>query len=404
MSSSEADSPLNSAIRQFELAEGNLAKLERLWKSIESAIPSGIAVGESPDVVENYENHRRSYAHILEHLPSIDSKKPTTIPMDLDEIASCRFDAVELGEFGCQISTEQAITAPGRELREYRFNLDRARRQLIRESLEETMSLIDSDLRTLRASPDYSKEPGISIEAAEWQSLKEHVDALAMMLGKNVSRPSRWSDLSRHLHFGKANDLRDIIELDWPNVKSVLTTLMFGEDDPLPVAVTDLADLVRAKPTGPIATQLAWDNLSPEDFERLVFSLVSDQSGYENPEWLMHTNAPDRGRDISVFRVFADPLSGTIRHRVIIQCKHWLKKSVAQPDISSLRDQMTLWEPPRVDVHVIATSGRFTSDAVAFVETHNRSDTALRFEMWAESHLERLLAARPALIATYGLR
>ncbi len=65
---------------------------------------------------------------------------------------------------------------------------------------------------------------------------------------------------------------------------------------------------------------------------------------------------------------------------------------------------MKLWEPPRVDVHVIATSGRFTSDAVAMIEKHNHSDTALRIEMWTDSHLERLLAARPAIIAEFALR
>lgn len=162
--------------------------------------------------------------------------------------------------------------------------------------------------------------------------------------------------------------------------------------------------MVKARPTGPIATQLAWGSLAPDSFERLIFSLVSAQAGYENSEWLMHTNAPDRGRDISTYRVFSDALGGTIRHRVIIQCKHWLTKSVALSDISSLRDQMKLWDSPRVDVHVIATSGRFTSDAVSFVEKHNQSDTALRIELWPESHLERLLAARPALIATYSLR
>jgi hypothetical protein len=234
--------------------------------------------------------------------------------------------------------------------------------------------------------------------------LKQHIDELAMTLGKDLPGKSRWADMNRHLHLGQGNDLRDIIETDWPDVKSVLSNMMFGEDDPLPMAVMDLGDLIRAKPSGPIATQLAWHKLSAEAFERLIFSLVSGQSGYENPEWLMHTNAPDRGRDISVWRVFVDALGGTIRHRVIIQCKHWQSKSVALSDISALRDQMKLWEPPRVDVHVIATSGRFTSDAVSWVEKHNQSDSALRIEMWPESHLERLLAARPAIIATFGLR
>lgn len=396
----QPESPLNAALRQFELAEANLVKLEQLWKKIEAEIPVGIVFTESPDV----ENYCRSYAHILEHLPAIDGKKPTTIPLELDEIAQWRLDAAEIDEFESHVSTEKAISAPGRELREYRFNLDRARRQLVRESLEETVAKVDSVLQILRASPDYSKELGSTIEAPEWQTLKQHVDALAMMLGKDLPRKSRWSDLNRHLRFGEPHDLRDIIELDWPDVRAALTSQIFGEHDPLPVEVSDLADLVRARPTGPVATQLAWNTLTPDTFERLIFSLVSAQSGYENPEWLMHTNATDRGRDVSVYRVFADPLGGTMRHRVIIQCKHWLSKSVALADIASLKEQMKLWEPPRVDVHVIATSGRFTSDAVTYVERHNQSDSALRIEMWPESHLERLLAARPALIAGYSLR
>jgi hypothetical protein len=118
----------------------------------------------------------------------------------------------------------------------------------------------------------------------------------------------------------------------------------------------------------------------------------------------MRTNAPDRGRDLSVTRVANDPLGGTIRGRVIIQCKHWSDKSVSVADVSELRAQMKLWEPPRVDVLVIATSGRFSSDAVAWIEKHNAEDHALRIEMWPESHLERLLAERPALIADFRLR
>lgn len=233
----ETDSPLNSAIRQFELAEANLAKLERLWTKIAAEIPAGIAFGESPDV----ENYCRSYSHILEHLPGIDGKKPTSIPMDLDEIAQRRLEAAEIGEVECSVSSEQAIFAPGRELREYRFNLDQARRRMVRESLEKTVGEIDSLLHVLRASGDYSKEAGCAVEAAQWEPLKKHVDALAMMLGKDLPRKSRWSDLSRHLRFGQANDLRDIIEHDWPDVKASLTSLMFGDDDPLPVAVADLA-------------------------------------------------------------------------------------------------------------------------------------------------------------------
>ena len=400
MSTPDPENSLNSALRQFELTEANLIKLERIWTEIESTIPEGVVFGESPEL----ENLCRAYALILEHIPFIGGEKPTSIPMSSDEIAQVRLDANEIGDVECHISTEQAITAPGRELREYRFNFDRSRRQLVRGAIEDTIIQIDANLRVLMQSDDFENQPGKPVESPEWSALKDNVAVLATLLSKDVPQKSRWPDMTRHLHFGEANDLRDIVNFDWPDVKAALQLLTLHENEPLNVEVQDLSDLVRAKPSGPVATKLSWSSLGDEDFERLIFGLVSDEAGYENAEWLMHTNAPDRGRDISVYRVLSDPLSGTQRQRVIIQCKHWLTKSIALSDVSTLRDQMRLWEPPRVDIHVIATSGRFTADAVNFIENHNHSDHALRIEMWPESHLERLLARRPALIATFGLR
>lgn len=168
--------------------------------------------------------------------------------------------------------------------------------------------------------------------------------------------------------------------------------------------VADLGELVATRPGGSVTTELAWSNLNDDGFERLIFSLISNEPGYENPEWLMRTRAADRGRDLSVTRVTADGLSGTRRQRVVIQCKHWLSKSVALIDVSGARDQMALWPNPPVDVLVIATSGRFTSDAVAWIEQHNQAGVRPQIEMWAESHLERVLASRPALIAEAKLR
>ncbi len=152
------------------------------------------------------------------------------------------------------------------------------------------------------------------------------------------------------------------------------------------------------------AVQLKWTSLTDDEFERLIFCLISETEGYENPEWLTKLNAADRGRDLSVSRVYTDPLAGVLRQRVIIQCKHWLSKSINFDEVSSSKEKMTLWEPPRVDVHVIATTGRFTTDAIQFIEKHNQSDSGLRIEMWPDSHIERLLATRPALIDKFGLR
>ena len=73
-------------------------------------------------------------------------------------------------------------------------------------------------------------------------------------------------------------------------------------------------------------------------------------------------------------------------------------------EMTKLREQMRLWEPPRGDALIVATSGRFPTDAITWAERHNQSDQAIRIELWPESHLEHLLAQRPDLIAEFGLR
>lgn len=224
------------------------------------------------------------------------------------------------------------------------------------------------------------------------------------LLGDSVTRPKRWGDLLRHLKFGKICDLVDITKTDWPMVKSSIWSSLTEEDEPIPSEVTDLSHLVATHPSGQIATKLLWDNIGEDEFERLIFVLISSVTGYENPEWLMKTRAADRGRDLSVTRVIIDSLSGVIRQRVIIQCKHYLKTSISAEDIALLKEQIKLWEPPRVHVLIIASSGRFTADAVSLIERHNESDSALKIEMWPESHIERLLASRPAIVGEFRLR
>jgi len=68
----------------------------------------------------------------------------------------------------------------------------------------------------------------------------------------------------------------------------------------------DLGEVVAARPQGRVPTKLNWSVLSDEDFERLILLLITDVDGYENPEWLQHTYAPDRGRDLSVMKADTD--------------------------------------------------------------------------------------------------
>jgi hypothetical protein len=395
-----SESPINAALRRFEAAEANLEKLERILGQIEGLIPGGIRFGGDPQ----YDDRCRAFEDVLQALPMIDGWKPQVQLVDLDELAQSRLDAQDVGEIAMIADIESSLGQPGRELAEYRHRLSKERRELIRNALGEGIRSIDRLLRSLQA--DFSLDPDETgqVEGPAWENLKIRAQEVEMLLGSSLPRPPRWVDLRRHLDFGELCDFRDIVQRDWPAVRTALGTVMYGEDDPIPVGVEDIGTLARSRPTGPIATELNWGRLDAESFERLVFSLISAAKGYENPEWLMHTNAPDRGRDLSVTRVAGDELGGVRRSRVIIQCRHWRDRSVSASDVAALREQMAGWEPPRVDVLVIATTGRFSADAVALIEKQNESDRALRMEMWPDSHLERLLAARPALIAEFGLR
>jgi hypothetical protein len=394
------ESPLMAALRQFEATEANIAKLEKIWQEITRLIPKGIQPGNDPA----YEDRCRAFRGVLDAVPMIDGWKPECHFFDLNEIAQSRFDADDLGEFSEIIRVEEEIESPGGELREYRFRFNKKRRALIQDALSELIDLVDSDIRNINSLliPDIKMDA--SMESPYWEDLRNHVDQIATLLGSSVNRLQRWNDLRRHLRFGFFSDFHDIEQTDWPSVKVGLRESLYGSDDPVHVQAKDLSDLVSTRPRGTVATKLHWERLTPDEFERLAFTLICAEPGYENPEWLMQPNAPDQGRDLSVLRVIVDPLTGTIRNRVIIQCKHWLSRSVNISDVTALIGQMKLWEPPRVDVHIIATTGRFTSNAVTYIEKHNQSDTALRIEMWPESHLELLLAARPSLIAEFGLR
>jgi Restriction endonuclease len=121
-------------------------------------------------------------------------------------------------------------------------------------------------------------------------------------------------------------------------------------------------------------------------------------------QWLTQTRAPDRGRDLSLDRVLGDS-AGTVRNeRVIVQAKHWLKRSVGPTEVANAVYVIKLWPPPAWRGLIIATSGRFSDGAIAWAEQHNSSGAAPFIELWPDSRLESLLAQRPYLAAAHGLR
>lgn len=392
-------SDLNRALKVFDTTQANLEKLERLWKEIESLIPQGVAFGDDPA----YENKCRSFQTILAEMPVIGKVQIEDCLMELNEIAQGRMDAMEADMFECKVAVEESISAQGKMLREYRYALDQKRRSLVRRRALELVKEADDFVDTLAQLRDDTVGRNDRVESPTWEQLEDCVEQLDRLFGSSVSRPSGWGNLQRHIHWQEMCDLINIVDDDWPDVKSSLDKVLYGEDDPLPVEIKDLAELASTSPTGNVVTKARWANLDPEQFERLMFNLLSSAPGYENPAWLTKTNAPDRGRDLSVTHVIPDSLGVTVRQRIIVQCKHSPQKSVNTGDVATLREQMKTWDPPRVDVLIIATTGRFTSDAVALIEKHNQSNEAMRIEMWPDSHLEKLLAKHPGIAAEFRL-
>jgi hypothetical protein len=391
---------LNDALGQFDIVDANLCRLEKVWEEMSELIyDQGPIVGVRDE--RRYETLRRAFGAIADKLPAIDGSRLDGYPVESDEVAQHQFQAREHGEPEGYIYADQVIYAPSKGLDDYRFRFDSARRDLVRERMGELMKEVDSLLSRLLQWVPESKEPVVD---PDWSRLKEVIAEIERLAGDTTPRKGRRSDMGRHLRFGQGLDVHDIANLDWPSVRADIETGMYSELEPLPVEVNDLTTLVRAKPTGPVSTKLAWNMLDAEDFERLLFNIVAKAEGYENARWLTRTNAPDRGRDISVDRVLPDSLTGVTRQRVIVQVKHWLARSIPPIEVTQAVSTMRLLEPPLVNVLILATSGRFTSDAVALMDKHNNDGNRPILEPWPESHLESLLAERPHLVAEFRLR
>jgi hypothetical protein len=191
-------------------------------------------------------------------------------------------------------------------------------------------------------------------------------------------------------------------------IAKVLNTTMPKKWDEYLEAYQDLRHACVAgppsRPAGAVTTALRWDSITDEGFERLLFNLLRGLTGYENVQWLMKTNAADHGRDLSLERTWRDASGLMRRERVVVQAKHWRRKSVDPASIVNVIARLNNWEPPHIHCLIVATSGSFTADAVQYVERYNEKGADPRIEMWSGVDLEALLAERPELTATSGLR
>jgi hypothetical protein len=262
---------LNDALKQFEATEANLAKLEKLWGEISAMLPNLWAgVIEGVDDEDAYRAKELAFQHIVKTMPKIDGYELVCGIEDCGGIQAENFELHELSEPSATMAYHRHLHKQGELLLEYRFRFGVKRRHFARQHLTGYMQELESGLGELK-DVAATLESNDSMPKEQWGRISHCFDAINALIGNSFPRPERWGDLARHIHFGQRSDFHDICRLDWPKVKRGLEQAIYSNEDPVPVSVSDLGELVTSNPQGDVVTELKWHELLPKDFERLTF-------------------------------------------------------------------------------------------------------------------------------------
>ncbi len=385
---------LYNAIEELNKVSVNLELLKKKWTEIEQLLPvSGNWIQEDKS---QYEIKCFEFKDILETIPKIRDINIRNLLPEYDWVSQGSRDVSD-----CIMEFYSETFAQDSEISKYEHALKRERRRLIRNQVQRCVRDIDKILDLLNVNLE-GRDSSDALKPEEINPLKERIRQLDGLMGDSVSRPLRWSDLNRHMHFGLVHDLYDIIRLDWSSIKPSIASFFYG-DDPLPIITQDIGDLVdSADKTGIIGTSLNWASITDVQFERLCADLLKASPNWENVEWLTPTHASDRGKDLEAFWVYQDAARGTIRERTLVQCKHRPNKSVSPKDIETLQNLSVTHG--KADLYLVITSGKFSDQVTQIVDGWNESNSRLKVELWEHWKLEQLLASHPYIIKLYGLR
>jgi hypothetical protein len=348
---------LEKLLAVFDAAAANLAKAEAIWERAQPMLPSTPVLGDVP----GFDDLARAWDDLVAGLPRVSGwtiVDPLPTPND---IGRGFLGWWEIGEPPWPVYEE--IEKPSKDIEEYRYRLKRARRRAVRSRIEALVAEGDRSLALIVSG--IARDSRDQLETTEVGNFRVLMAEIDRLLADTSTRAARWSDLNRHMSFSQGHDWWDIVEFDWPSVRPEILSAAFAESDPLPVPEIDLGEAAAGEPSGGVTTALLWDSLTDEGFERLLYDLLRGLAGYNNVDWLMKTNASDHGRDLSALRTLPDPSGFTRIERVMIQAKHWRKKSVDPASIVDVLARLPAWEPPHIHCLVVATSGRFnTSNAI----------------------------------------
>lgn len=130
MSTPQTESPLDTALRHFATAEANLDKLDRHLQRLIQPVPEGICFGSNAE----YDDACRGYSELLAGLPKIDGWTPSATPWIWIPLPVSVLMSRKSASRKCSFRWARKWRSQ-RELVEYRYRLNRARRRFIRESI-----------------------------------------------------------------------------------------------------------------------------------------------------------------------------------------------------------------------------------------------------------------------------
>lgn len=405
---------LSTALTTYDRVSLNLDKLDRVWQQMwELSRACESKSDDHPDAIA-YAQLRVSWMEIAASLPSIDGWRLQAEPLEWNAMARERM-RFKQDEAGSQLASllldkrSEVERAPESEALKYRQKVTYARQRLVRRRGEELVKVIDDLLASVAAKLDINtpaQELNEQIPESEVETtinaLREPINEIERLIGDALSGGPRHGDLHRHLHFGMAHDLRDILVHDWPAFRPHLELALYGNEAPVPIDVSDLSTLASATVV-PVPSHVQWDRIDADGFERLLMRLLEMSASYFDITRPMNVNAADGGRDIQAYRRVGDGLTAERIERVMVQAKHW-QKGIPVEEISNLvHAKLPLWEGEPVRVLIVATTGSFTQDAVRWTDDHNRQAKRPEIVLWSSSELEALLRKWSALLAEFGL-
>lgn len=193
---------LDNAIDELNKVEANIKLLKEKWETIKSLLNYPAEGNWHQGGKKQYEIECLEFNNLLDEIPKIRDVELKNILPDYDEVSQWARDVHDLGEADAFTSFISEIYKQGSEIDKYEHLLKLERRKLIRNQVSRYIGDIDQILNPLNVDLEENNlrnpiDPEILIP------LRDKILKIDILMGNSVPKPSRWSDIERHLNWVK---------------------------------------------------------------------------------------------------------------------------------------------------------------------------------------------------------